>query len=423
LFYHSIRMNGSLPVQSPAQAFGPRNGRHDAEHLIELFRTLGDPIRLRMVRLLESSPQQGAHPHSNGNAASGIASASAGKADIGGSGPAGGAGLGGGAGGGLSVGELGKILKLPQSTVSRHLKILADAGLAEARREGTSMLYRLSDAIRANATGQLCQLARAHLDHDPLAKNDTHRLAAVLRKRDSVRPGWGGGESFFGKHAPQWDQLRAQWFGDTFHFEGLLALLNPDWTVADIGAGTGAMLPVLAPHVREVIAIDPSPAMLKGAKARVRELSLANIDIRQGTAESLPIDNASVDVALLSLVLAYTPDPAAVLRDVRRILKPGGIVLIIDLQPHAIDLFREKLNHHWMGFSQDQLFAWLEAAGFTSPRWHPLSTRQARTKDSGKGAHNTPIPDLFALRAQVSSESDSPRSHRGTENVHRGGGI
>jgi len=367
-------MNGSLPelpLSSPSP--GHKNGRHDAEHLIELFRTLADPIRLRIVRLLESAPQaNGTSTHT----------------------PAGGGGTSGGAG--LTVGELGEILKLPQSTVSRHLKTLSDAGLADPRRDGTSTFYRLSDAPNGTtptAAKQLRQLARAHLEHDPVAKTDAHRLSAVLRKRDATK---GGPESFFGKHAPQWDQLRAQWFGDTFHLEGLLALMNPAWIVADIGTGTGAMLPLLAPHVKQVLAIDPSPPMLKGAKARVRELSLDNVDIRQGAAEHLPIETATVDVALLALVLAYTTDPAVVLKEVRRILKPHGIVLVLDLQPHEVELFREKLNHRWMGFSERQLAAWLQAAGFTNIRWHPLTTRESRAKDSG-----TPVPDLFALRAEA----------------------
>jgi ArsR family transcriptional regulator len=291
------------------------------------------------------------------------------------------------------VGELGEILKLPQSTVSRHLKTLGDAGLADARREGTSTFYSLSETGSGaghNASRQLRLLVKSHLEHDPQAKNDAHRLAAILRKRESAT------ESFFGKHAPQWDQLRAQWFGDTFHLEGMLALLNPAWTVADIGTGTGAMLPLLSPHVNQILAVDPSLAMLKGARNRVKECHLENVDIRQGAAEHLPIDNASVDVALLALVLAYTVDPALVLTEVHRILKPGGVVLILDLQPHAVEVFREKLNHRHMGFSEEQLTAWLRDAGFTAIRWHPLSPRQARSKES-----STPIPDLFALRAEA----------------------
>ncbi|HUO07641.1 MAG TPA: metalloregulator ArsR/SmtB family transcription factor [Phycisphaerae bacterium] len=342
-----------------------KTGPHGADQFIELLRTLADPIRLRMLRLLETQPHNST--------------------------------------GGLSVGELGEILKLPQSTVSRHLKTLTEAHLADARREGTSMFYRLAENGGTNGNGggvvkQLRTLARSQLENDPLAKTDTQRLAAVLRKRE---PSASTAESFFGKNAPHWDQLRAQWFGDTFHLEALLALLNPDWTIADIGTGTGAMLPLLAPHVNQILAIDPNSAMLRNAKTRARDLNLSNIDFRLGAAEALPIDKATVDVALIALVLAYTTDPAAALREVHRILKPGGAVLIIDLQPHTVELFREKLNHRWMGFSQNQLTQWLTAAGFTSIRWHPLPAKAARSEKS----NGTPVPDLFVLRAQ--SEGDA----------------
>jgi ArsR family transcriptional regulator len=339
--------------------------------LIDLLRTLADPIRLRLLRLLEIQPQPEHQAVANGATAAG-----------------------------LSVGELADILKLPQSTVSRHLKTLTDAHLTEVRREGTSMFYRLSEqpnpAAQAAST-QLRSLARTHLEHDPLARTDSHRLAAILRRRDAARAN-GGAESFFGKHAPRWDQIRTQWFGDTFHLEGLLALMNPAWTIADIGTGTGAMLPLLAPHVKKVIAVDASPAMLKAAKTRVKDQNLENVDLRQGTIENLPIDKASVDVALLALVLAYTENPAAALKEVRRILKPGGVVLIIDLQPHGVELFRTELNHRWMGFPQEELTSWLTDAGFKHPRWHPLVAKTARSKN---GSDSTPVPDLFAIRAEA----------------------
>ena len=342
-------MNGSLPETTSKTG--------DAGHFIELLRTLADPIRLRMLRLLETQPY-------NGN-------------------------------GGLSVGELGEILKLPQSTVSRHLKTLAEAHLADVRREGTSMFYRLSENTNGNgaAIKQLRTMARAHLENDPLAKTDTQRLAVVLRKREAGN----GAESFFGKNAPVWDQLRAQWFGDTFHLEALLALMNPAWTIADIGTGTGTMLPLLAPYVGQVIAVDPSSAMLRNAKTRARDLNLENIDFRIGAVEALPVEKGTVDVALLALVLAYTVDPAGALKEVRRILKPGGVVLIIDLQPHTVEMFREKLTHRWMGFSQQQLSQWLTAAGFGVVRWHALPAKAARSEK----ANGMPVPDLFALRAEA----------------------
>jgi ArsR family transcriptional regulator len=341
----------------------PESAGNGTDRLIDLLRTLADPIRLRIIRLLEGRVQS-----------VGATSSSSGLA------------------GGLSVGELAEVLKLPQSTVSRHLKTLTDAQLAEARRDGTSMLYRLAPAASLDASKQLRELARAHLDHDPLAKTDAHRLAAVLRRREPDAPA----EGFFGKHAPEWDQLRSKWFGDRFHLEALLALLHPDWTVADVGTGTGAMLPLLSPHVKNIIAVDPSPAMLKAAKNRVRTLDLPNVDLRPGSAERLPLDSGSVDVVLLALVLVYTPDPPAALAEARRVLKPGGTLLLIDLQPHSVELLREKLQHRWMGFDQSALTGSLLAAGFEKIRWHPLPSRHMRSQDSPGG-----VPDLFALRAST----------------------
>jgi ubiquinone/menaquinone biosynthesis C-methylase UbiE/DNA-binding transcriptional ArsR family regulator len=343
-------MNGSLPTT--------RNGHRALDHsngslpFIELLRTMADPVRLRIVRLLEQPVHHG-----------------------------------------LSVGELAAILKLPQSTMSRHLKTLTDASLAAVKREGTSMVYRLSDEAANGQIKQLRLLARQHLDADALAKADVHRLAAILRRRQNA------GEKFFGKSAAQWDHIRRQWFGETFHLEAMLALLNPTWVVADLGTGTGAMLPLLAPHVGEVIAVDPSPAMLRGAKARVQDGNLKNVTLRQGTIEQLPIESATLDVALLSLVMHHIVDPAAALREIRRTLKSGksrGVLLIVDLQPHAVEMFRTDMGHRWMGFSESQLRDWLAAAGFADVRWHSLPAKAGRSKEEG-----TAVPDLFALRAEA----------------------
>lgn len=342
-------MNGSLPELRGHNPGRTPESAHAPEHLIELLRTLADPIRLRLVRLLE---QQVHH--------------------------------------GLSVGELADILKLPQSTVSRHLKTLVDAGLAAATREGTSMLYRLADSASGNSTRQLRLIARQHLDHDPLARADAQRLSHILRQRQSES------EKFFGKAAAQWDQIRRDWFGDSFHLEAMLALLSPEWTVADLGTGTGAMLPLLAPHVKKVIAIDSSAAMLKGARARVHECGLDNVDLRQGTLEDLPIDKHTLDVALVSLVLHHTIDPTIALREIRRVLKPGGVLIVVDLQPHGVEMFREKMGHRWMGFSDHQLRAWLADAGFDNIRWHPLPAKAARSKEDAVA-----VPDLFVLRAEA----------------------
>lgn len=335
-------MNGYLPEHSSsAQA--------SADHFIGMLSAFTDLIRLRILRLLEQQPQTG-----------------------------------------LTVGELADVLKLPQSTVSRHLKTLVEAGLSQSTRDGTSMVYRLSPQSGHNAARQLRDMAKNYLNHEPLAAMDSQRLAMILRQREEAT------SKFFGKAAPQWDQIRKEWFGDTFHLEGMLSLLNPDWVVADLGTGTGAMLPLIAPHVKLVMAVDPSQAMLKNARQRVKEQSLANVELRQGTLEQLPIEDQAIDVALITLVLHHVVNPAAAFAEIKRILRPGGIILIVDLQPHHVDMFKEKMEHRWMGFSQEQLTAWLASAGFGKIRWRALPAQTARSKEN-----QTPVPDLFSLRAEI----------------------
>lgn len=335
-------MNGYLPEQTSPTAAG-------AEQFIGILAAFTDPIRLRILRLLEQQPQTG-----------------------------------------LTVGELADVLKLPQSTVSRHLKTLVESQLALPTRDGTSMVYRLAPKSGENAARQLRDMAKGYLNQDPVAASDAQRLQHVLRQREEATA------KFFGKTAPQWDQIRREWFGETFHLEGMLSLLDPDWIVADLGTGTGAMLPLIAPHVAHVIAVDPSQAMLKNARQRIKEQSLANVEVRQGTLEHLPMEDHSADVALITLVLHHVVNPPAAFAEVKRILRPGGILLIVDLQPHSVEMFKEKMEHRWMGFSHEQLSAWLSAAGFIKIRWHALPAQTARSKEN-----QTPVPDLFSLRAEV----------------------
>jgi len=361
-----------MSTTSSTASDGSATGR-----LIELLRALADPTRLRIVRLLEGSSQL------PGSARSGVRGENGHGGDH----------------GGLSVGELADILKLPQSTVSRHLKTLLDVGVVNARREGTSAFYRL---LQESAEAQaLLAMTRETLLHDPAARNDETRLQAVLRRREAEH---NSADSFFGKHAPQWDQIRTQWFGDRFHLEGLLALLSPAWTVVDVGTGTGFMLPLIAPHVKQVIAVDPSQAMLRGARKRVAELGLTNVDIRQGKAERLPMENQTADVVLLTLVLAYTEEPAEVLAEARRVLRPGGVALVMDLQPHGVELFREKLNHRWMGFGREQMVGWMERAGFSGMHWFGLAAEVGRAKEAGSAG--LPVPDLFAVRGVAARDGE-----------------
>ncbi len=264
----------------------------------------------------------------------------------------------------LTVGELCEALQLPQSTVSRHLKVLADDGWVVSRAEGTSRLYRLPGNELDPGAKRLWQVVREQVVGTPAATRDAGRLRSVLAERRSRA------EEFFETAAGQWDRMRAELFGGRTELLPLLGLLDPASVVADLGCGTGQLALTLAPFVQRVVAVDASAAMLRTAKARVGHLN--QVDIRRGQLEALPIDDQSVDVAFLVLVLPYVADPAQVILEAARILKPGGRLLITDLLPHDRAEYRQTMGHQWMGFSEEQLRDWLAAAGLTHHRYQPL---------------------------------------------------
>ena len=149
-----------------------------------------------------------------------------------------------------------------------------------------------------------------------------------------------------------------------------LALLDETLVVGDLGCGTGALAAALAPHVAHVHAIDASPAMLSAASSRLAACS--NVTLSEGTLEALPLGDASLDAAVLMLVLHHVADPLRALRDVRRVLRPNGRLLISDMRPHAQERSREQMGHVWLGFAPLELTAWLHDAGFTNVRYVPL---------------------------------------------------
>jgi SAM-dependent methyltransferase len=219
----------------------------------------------------------------------------------------------------LPVSDLCDVLQLPQSTVSRHLKTLADDAWVASRRDGTSRLYSLMLDDLSPASRGLWTLVREQMADTPAARQDARRLASVLDARRAKS------QAFFSSSAGQWDRLRDDLFGQTFHLHGLLGLLDDRWTVADLGCGTGRTADVLAPFVTRVIAVDASEEML--AAARERLAAHHNVDVRLGTLEALPLKDASVDAAHLGLVLHHIADPATVLGEASRVLRPGGRLL------------------------------------------------------------------------------------------------
>lgn len=280
----------------------------------------------------------------------------------------------------LSVAELCAVLQVPQSTASRHLKVLVDDGWLTVRSEGTSRFYRLANGQLDPAARRLWTLLREHTAQGGVTEHDDRRLAGVLAGRRTRS------QAFFGSIAGRWDRLRSELFGDQFHLLALAGLLDDQWAVADLGCGTGQIAETLAPFVRQVIAVESSRNML--AAARQRLAGLANVELRRGELERLPIDDAALDAAVICLVLHHVAEPAAVLREAARALRPGGRLLIIDMAQHERAEYRQQMGHVWLGFTPAQLGEWLAAAGFAAVRVHSLPPPAA-----AKG------PALFAAAA------------------------
>lgn len=263
----------------------------------------------------------------------------------------------------LTVSELCGITQLPQSTVSRHLKALADSGWIAARAEGTSHLYTMTREMDP-AARRLWLLVREQVGASSAAAHDQRRLQAALAERRTTS------QEFFSSSAGQWDRVRDELFGDRFHLAALAAFADASWVVGDLGCGTGQVSAALAPFVAHVIAVDASAAMLQAAKRRLH--GVGNIDLRRGDLEALPVDDGRLDAATLMLVLHHVPEPGRALADVTRVLKPGGRLLIVDMLPHDRESYRQQMGHVWLGFSDDHVRDMLTDAGFEAIRFVPL---------------------------------------------------
>ncbi|MBL8764365.1 MAG: ArsR family transcriptional regulator [Phycisphaerae bacterium] len=288
---------------------------HRLSNLTDRLAALCDPIRLRVLRLLERNE--------------------------------------------LSVGELGKILQLPQSTVSRHLKTLTDGGWLHKRAEGTATLYRLVFDDLPPESRSLWLVAREQLSEVLDLAEDQRRLASVLAERRADT------EGFFGRVAGQWDVLRGELFGSRFTTAGLLGLLPRTWKVADLGCGTGNVAELLAPHVQRVVAIDQSPAMLKAARKRLG--SISNVDLVRAELDSIPLESGSVDAAVCCLVFHHLESPLGAAKEMHRILRPGGTALVVDMLEHDRTSYRHTMGHRWLGFSPARIQSILTEAGFQRP--------------------------------------------------------
>ncbi len=255
----------------------------------------------------------------------------------------------------LSVMELVSILDQSQPRISRHLKLMNEAGLVERFPDGAWVFYRLS---QASATRPLIDAILDRLDDSYAA--DMVRLDEVRRQRRS------SAEAYFETIAPMWDEIRSH-HGSEAEIEALIVGLaggQPYEQLVDLGTGSGRMLTLLAPKAKTAIGIDLSQHMLNVARNHVHDEGLRNIEFRHGDIYDTRLPAASADLVVIHQVLHFLSDPTRAIVEAGRIVRSGGRVLIADFAPHNIELMREKYQHRRLGLADDDMVGWLQAAGF-----------------------------------------------------------
>jgi ubiquinone/menaquinone biosynthesis C-methylase UbiE/DNA-binding transcriptional ArsR family regulator len=257
----------------------------------------------------------------------------------------------------LTVSELTDILGQSQPRVSRHLKLLCDAGLLDRFREGSWVFYRLAE------TGALARRLLEMLpEEDPVLALDRERLLQIKRQRAEQAA------AYFGVNAAQWDRIRSLYVDEKEVEAALLKLLPAEGLrdLLDIGTGTGRMLEVFGPHVAHATGIDLSREMLAVARVNLERAQLRHCAIRQGDMYQLPLAGASFDAVVIHQVLHYAERPAQVVAEAARVLRPGGRLLIVDFAPHDLEFLRREHAHRRLGFADAEMAQWCSAAGLES---------------------------------------------------------
>jgi ArsR family transcriptional regulator len=281
----------------------------------EIFRALADPTRVRIVALLRAME--------------------------------------------LSVGELAQVLGQSQPRVSRHVKILIDAGLAERRKEGSWVFLSLGRRERVEPLFALLD-AWAEADGDNhWHVADAARLAAVRADRAAAA------ERYFALHAKDWDELRSLHIAESEVEAAIARALGerPVGHLVDVGTGTGRMLELFAASADSAVGVDRSPEMLRLARVKLAEAGLAAAELRQGDIYSLPLPAASADTVIIHQVLHYAQQPSEAVAEASRLLRPGGRLLIVDFAPHEREELRARDAHARLGFADEAVLGWMAAAG------------------------------------------------------------
>jgi ubiquinone/menaquinone biosynthesis C-methylase UbiE/DNA-binding transcriptional ArsR family regulator len=266
----------------------------------------------------------------------------------------------------LTVSDLIEILRQSQPRLSRHLRLLVEAGLVERFREGAWAFFRLAER------GGGADIARAligRLDaNDAIIVRDRERLTAVRAARATAA------QNYFRRHAAEWDRIRKLHVADAA-VEGAIrtALADkPIRALLDLGTGTGRMLELFAGDIERGLGLDLSLDMLALARARLDRAGLKNCSVRQGDIYDLALPRDSFDVVIIHQVLHFLDDSAHAIREAARVLRPGGRLLVVDFAPHDLEFLREEHAHRRLGFASEAVTQWLEGAGLDLLRQQTL---------------------------------------------------
>ena len=257
----------------------------------------------------------------------------------------------------LTVSDLTDILRQSQPRISRHLRLLAEAGLVERFREGTWAFFRLAEH------GNGATVARALVEQldpaDQTIARDRARLASVRAARATAA------QAYFRDHAAEWDRIRKLHVADGAVEDAIRAALGdkPFRSLLDLGTGTGRMLELFGPEIERGLGLDLSLDMLLLARDRLERAGLKNCSVRQGDIYDLSLANDSFDVVILHQVLHFLDDGARAIHEAARVLRPGGRLLVVDFAPHEQEFLREQFAHRRLGFARETVSQWMTSSG------------------------------------------------------------
>jgi ubiquinone/menaquinone biosynthesis C-methylase UbiE/DNA-binding transcriptional ArsR family regulator len=257
----------------------------------------------------------------------------------------------------LTVSDLTDILRQSQPRISRHLKLLVEAGLIERFREGSWAFFRLAEG---GGSAELARALVARLDpNDAAVKRDRERLSAVRAARAEAA------QAYFRAHAAEWDRIRKLHVADEAVEQAIVDALadKPFRSLLDLGTGTGRILELFGPNIERGLGIDMSLDMLLLARARLERAGLRHCSVRQGDIYDLPVPANSFDVVVIHQVLHFLDDGARAIREAARVLAPSGRLVVVDFAPHDLEFLREEHAHRRLGFADETVSQWMTAAG------------------------------------------------------------